>query len=119
MDGLQVERWISWEDAKNYEGNVLGGFGGFFDHGMRWKDYIKDNNNKFISYAEALRKEVLVKNIRFGGDDHQNKSDGTPLFTDGTAATFSYRAWGDFLAAVWSEAENKDYCYMAFYMTGW
>jgi hypothetical protein len=31
-------------------------------------------------------------------------------------ATFSYRGWGDIMAAIWSEEENKDYNYMDFYM---
>ena len=39
-----------------------------------------------------------------------------PLFSDGKVATFSFRGWGDLMAAIWSEAEDKDYGYMDFYM---
>lgn len=39
---------------------------------------------------------------------------GCPVFSDGTVSRMSFRAWGDFMAAVWSEEEDKDYCYVDF-----
>jgi hypothetical protein len=47
----------------------------------------------------------------------QREVEGVPVFEDETISTFSYRAWGDLLSAIWSEEENKDYNYMAFYMS--
>jgi hypothetical protein len=41
------------------------------------------------------------------------------MFSDGSVATFSLRGWGDLLAAVYSERDNKDYCYMDFYYVYW
>ncbi len=38
------------------------------------------------------------------------------MFNDGTAGMFSFRAWGDLMAAIWAEHENRDYGYMDFYM---
>lgn len=54
--------------------------------------------------------------IREGGDWHQSDACGCPVFSDGTTALFSYRAWGDIMAAIWSEHDGKDYGYMDFYM---
>jgi hypothetical protein len=42
----------------------------------------------------------------------------TPVFDDGTVGGFSFRAWGDLLAAVWNTAEGTTkYSYMSFYMS--
>jgi hypothetical protein len=86
---------------------------------MRWKDYLEAWKPEAHPYAEALRAAILKLQLREGGDWHQNDANGVPVFSDGTVATFSYRAWGDLLAAVWSEAEDKDYNYMRFYMSGY
>jgi len=118
---MKVTNWISYSEAENFKNNNVGGLGGFFNFqqkGMRWKDYIDifTEDDKF--YVEALRQEILDKNLRFCGNDHQaDDFDGTPLFKDNTVATYSYRAWGDLMAAIWSEKEDKDYCYMNFYMS--
>lgn len=83
---------------------------------MRWKDYLQSHHEDGHPYLEAVRAAVLQLRLRRGGDWHQTDERGAPVFSDGTAATFSFRAWGDLLAAVWSEAEGKDYSYMDFYM---
>lgn len=61
-----------------------------------------------------LREQIIKLQIRSGGDWHQ--AEGTPLFEDGTIGSFSYRAWGDLLAATWSEEDQVGYSYMDFYM---
>ena len=115
---MKVVRMISYEEANKYPIGI-GGLGGWFTHGMRWEDYA----SKFIGsaadklkYAEALREYVIIHNIRETGAWHQTDDNGVPLFEDDTVATFSYRAWGDIMAAVWSTEDNKDYHYMDFYM---
>ena len=41
----------------------------------------------------------------------------TPVFDDGTVGSFSFRAWGDLMAAIWNTEENTNkYSYMDFYM---
>lgn len=112
---MKVVKMISFEDA---EGRVesLGGLGGFFSKGMRWRDYISCFSEKIGEYAEAFRQYVLENEIKHGGDWHQSNEEGVPLFSDGTVGTFSYRAWGDIMAAIWSEEEGVDYEYMDFYM---
>lgn len=82
---------------------------------MRWQDYIDVFEPDVHKYAEALRKSIVENNVRATGSDHQNVDGLAPIFSDGTSATFSYRGWGDLMAAVWSEEEDKDYCYMDFY----
>ncbi len=111
----KVTAWISSKDAERQK-VAIGGLGGFFADGMRWKDYIEIRNNETRFYAEAIRKDVQKNNIRITGQNHQELDNGVPLFDDGKVGTFSYRAWGDLMAAIWSEAENKDYRYMDFYM---
>jgi hypothetical protein len=94
----------------------VGGLGGFFKDGMRWQDYAARNPGP---HYEALRLAIVERGLKRGGDWHQNSDDGCPVFSDGTSGTFTYRAWGDLLAAVWSEHEGRDYSYMDFYMDGW
>lgn len=116
---MTVIDWISSDEKELEEMEVsLGGLGGWFKDGMRWKDYIENLSEHKIPYAEAMRKSVIDKAIKHGGDWHQNSDEGTPLFSDNTVASFSFRAWGDILAAIWSTEENKDYCYMDFYVEG-
>lgn len=114
----QVVDWISWKDAEGKE-EAIGGLGGYFNFstgGMRWKDYIDDYLDEVKPYAEAIRESVLQRGSLMTGDKHQHSANGVPLFDDGKVGCFSYRAWGDIMAAIWSEKENKDYNYMDFYM---
>ena len=49
-------------------------------------------------------------------EQHQNGAVAVPLWSNGKVDTYSFRSWGDLMAAVWSTEENKDYGYMDFYM---
>lgn len=112
---ITVVEWIDYDEAVEKYKESIGGMGGFFKDGMRGqKDYFDNIGISVRDYYDALRKEIIAKKIKCGGDRHQQ--DMTPLFSDGTYASFSYRAWGDLMAAIWSEEENKDYGYMDFYM---
>lgn len=115
MSNIFVVDWVSYQDSPESE-HDLGWMGGWFKDGHRWKDYLNVYKEEVHPYLEALRQEVVSKNIRFGGDVHQHSDDGAPKFSDGSVLRLSYRAWGDLMAAIWSEAENKDYQYMDFYM---
>ena len=115
---MKVIDWISFDAAEEKE-EAVGGMGGFFNFkrkGMRWKDYIIIWNDKIKPYVEAIRESVLEKELKLTGAEHQHGECGVPLFEDGKIASFSYRGWGDLMAAIWSEKEDKDYTYMAFYM---
>lgn len=112
---MKVTSMISYEQAGNYT-ESFGGMGGFFGAGMRWKDYLDAFEEEKWPYAEAVREYIIANAIKRGGDWHQNSDQGVPLFHDGTVATFSFRAWGDLMAAIWSEEENRNYSYMDFYM---
>lgn len=115
---MKVIGWIGYDEIEDGFEQSFGCMGGFFDDGMRWKDYIDLVEPEYKSYAEALRKEIIEKGIRYNGSQHQNMPDGIPVFSDGTYALFSYRGWGDIMAAIWSEHEDTDYCYMDFYCCG-
>lgn len=113
---IKVTQFIDYQDANELPSNSLGGFGGFFQDGMRWKDYLDSREPEEVPYAEGIRAYAIEHNLRTTGEQHQYSPQGVPVFEDGTASTFSYRAWGDIMAAIWSEAEGKDYSYMDFYM---
>ena len=115
---MKVIDWLNTEEITETMPVSIGGLGGWFNwesKGMRWKDYIESRSKEVVPYAEAIRESVLRYGFKFGGDDHQNYY--IPLFEDGTIGCFGYRSWGDLMAAIWSEEEDKDYSYMDFYMT--
>ncbi len=112
---VKVIDWINYEEAKDLTESV-GGLGGFFENGMRWKDYIEVFPKNFIPYLEAIRDSVIENKLRYTGEFHQYGDTGVPVFSDNTCASMSYRAWADLMAAIWSEHEDKDYNYMDFYM---
>ena len=109
-------KFVTYSESANYPESGFGGMGGFFDNGMRWKDYLKIWKEEYHSDLENLRTAIVENKIRFTGEQHQNGTQSCPVFTDGTCATYSYRAWGDLMAAVWSEHDDEDYSYMSFYM---
>jgi len=111
-----VKKWIARSNADSYP-ESCGGWGGWFARGDRWATYIDEAEESKRPYLEALRADILKLEIQEGGDWHQRSEQGTPLFSDGTVGKFSFRAWGDLLAAIWSEHEQKDYQYMDFYMS--
>lgn len=112
---MKVIGWIDYGEAETWMEESIGGLGGFFKDGMRWKDYADGFTEKGQEYAEALRTAIVERGLKYNGSQHQNDPEGVPVFSDGTIATFSFRAWGDLMAAVWSEHEDTDYCYMDFY----
>ena len=112
---MKVKEWIT--DGEDDEHEIsCGGMGGFFQHGMRWHHYIDDFPENEKLYLEAIRASVVENNLRLTGENHQYGPNGVPLFSDDTVGSFSYRGWGDLMAAIWAEEEDKDYCYMDFYM---
>jgi len=115
---MKVIKWISRDDSQKYTESVSAMGGWFNDEskGQRWKDYISIRGESVGPYLEAIRQSILEKELRFTGEDHQYSSHGVPLFEDNTVASFSKRGWGDLMAAVWSEKEDKDYSYMDFFL---
>lgn len=111
-EAIIVVDWISYDEAERMPESIGGGHGGCFRGGMRWCDLFDQEAGP---HATALRQEILRKRLKRGGRWHQTDPHGVPKFSDGTVGLFSYRAWGDFLAAVWSTEEDKDYHYMDFY----
>ena len=115
-DRHAVIGWVSHGSVELLDLPDLGGWGGWIEHGQRWADYIDDIEAAKTPYFEALRQAILARGLRRGGDWHQNSAGGVPVFDDGSVATFTYRAWGDLLAAVWADADGRDYSYVDFYM---
>lgn len=126
MDKITVVDWIGAGEA---DGKIvsIGGMGGWFNggaihgdppkaEGHRWADYVDALKPELIPYAEAIRESVIELQLKITGEQHQYSESGVPLFSDGTIGSFSYRAWGDIMAAIWSDIDDKDYDYMKFYM---
>lgn len=115
---MKVERWIPYAEVDVFPSAPFGGLGGWFgfDGPNTWQDYLDAWGPAAHPYIEAVRDSVVHGKIRRGGDWHQSDNDGVPVFSDGTAATFSYRAWGDLMAAIWTREDGKPYSYMDFYM---
>ncbi len=107
---------ISWDKTEIPEdGEEMGWWGGFFSAGMRWTDYLEEIDADIHPYLEAARSAALAHEIKATGYQHQYDRI-TPVFSDGKYFALTFRAWGDFMAAVWSEAEDRNYSYMDFYM---
>lgn len=104
--------WISNAGIETTEVVDVGGWGGVFREGDRWNDYIANIGDTFVAHHEALRRAIIARGLRRGGDWHQNSQDGVPVFDDGAIGTFSFRAWGDLMAATWAEEDGRDYSYM-------
>lgn len=117
MKQIRVKRWISYNDSERFERSI-GGWGGWFnaeEKGLRWKDFISEMDPEDQGYFKAVRKSLIKNKIRLTGSGHQADDLGVPQFSDGTVGVFTFRAWGDLMAAIWSEEENNDYTYMDFY----
>jgi hypothetical protein len=83
--------------------------------GQSWPEYLENILPAARPYAEALRQEILTRQLWEPGDWHQQSDAGVPVYSDGTAATFTLRAWGDLMAAVWNGEGLGPFCYMDFY----
>ena len=110
-----ITKWINYAEAENYEENGFGGLGGFFERGMRWIDYKEGFFIPYHEELEILRKSIIDNKIRCTGSEHQFNYEACPLWDNEKTDTYSMRAWGDLMAAIWSTEENKDYSYMDFY----
>jgi hypothetical protein len=123
---MQVEKWITYAEAA---GRGESGMGGWFGYDKsaeggdglpkahhRWVDYLHNFKPEAHAMLEEFRRSIIANNIRCTGEQHQNGATAVPLWSDGKVDTYSFRSWGDLMAAVWSTEENKDYGYMDFYM---
>lgn len=111
-DEIQVVDWIGPDTDHEVS---IGGFGGWFNENNTWSDYLEVCPEERQPYVEALRKEIVSNGKWISGMHHQYEEDGTPLFSDGTIASFSLRAWGDFMAAVSFSVDGKPRSYMDWY----
>jgi len=112
----KVIGWVHYGSVPREGIGRIGGWGGFIESGDRWKDYIAAGPEEHVPFYESLRREILRKGLKRAGDWHQSDPKGVPVFDHGTVGMFTFRAWGDLMAAVWAEHEDRDYSYMDFYM---
>ncbi len=115
---VTVVEWVADSDIETDADDIgwMGGWFGWKRTGARWEDYLDAFGDSVRPYLEAVRASVLEHNLRLTGEQHQHGGSGVPVFSDGKMLRLSYRAWGDLMAAIWSEEEDKDYNYMDFYI---
>lgn len=94
----------------------VGGLGGDPER-RTWRGYLAGWTPEVHPYLEAIRAEILKDKNKGNGWWHHGE--GCPVFSDGTCAAFSMRAWGDLQSAIWNTAEKRGrarrYGYMDFY----
>ena len=122
-EDLKIVDWITHDAAEGKEENGLGSMGGWFGKdekgwnvGHRWEDYKESYIKDAWPLLEELRRAIIERRIKCTGEMHQNGALAVPLWSNGKVDTYSFRAWGDLMAAVWSTEDNKNYSYMDFYM---
>jgi hypothetical protein len=109
-DKITVVKWISYKEAESKERKPIHKDDFFYSDDHKEK---KERNQ----YYNALKESIIKNKIRFSGTWHQNDPHGAPLFSDGTSATWSMRAWGCILAGIWSDIDGVDYDYVDFAWT--
>lgn len=114
--GLKVVKWITYAEAQDKLEMGLGGWGGSIEVGDRWNDYVAGFKEEAQPLVEELRRSIISNKIRCTGYEAQNGYAAVPMWSNGMVDLYSFRGWGDLMAAVWSTEENKDYGYMDFYM---
>jgi hypothetical protein len=128
MSEITIIGWVSYQEAEAISSGGkpnLGGLGGWVK-GHDFNEYLAHSvAPEFHAHYIALRNDIQNRNIRFGGDAHQTRPDGCPLWSDGSVATFTWRAWGDLLAATYNRPRdqridlfgvNHYHSYLCFYM---
>jgi hypothetical protein len=121
LEMRKVEHWISYAAASG-KPEAVGGLGGWFGCGENhdlvkhtWQDYLDYWEESVHPYLEALKTDVLVSGRFLCGNQHQDDPSGVPMFDDGTVAVFSFRGWGDLMAAIKTVEDGKIHSYMEFY----
>ena len=74
--------------------------------------YIDTWSDEAKPYYEIIREHILANQIFRSGDWHQ--AEGVPVFSDGTVAAMSMRAWGDMMASIYNTRFGASYSYWAF-----
>jgi|GEM_PF-3621061 len=111
-----VVRWASFKETKGMPISIKG-FDGWFIQGKKgqhWESYLEAIGESLIPYANAIRESVIKNNIRYKGSEHIYSDNGIPVFDNNTIGVFSFHAWGDIMAAIWSDIDNRDYTYIDF-----
>lgn len=113
-----VKKWVKISEFKDFSGFDIMFIqsGGVVERGYRWVHYISLVEEWQRPYMEAVREEIIRKGIKWTGKEMQENPKGAPVFNNGKLGLFTWRAWGDLMAATWAERENTDYSYIDFYM---
>lgn len=113
---IEIQAWVAFKDLDKYPQNKAGHLGGWVK-GENFDEYLERYDESVHKYLIAIKEYVIAHQSYSTGEEHQYSSNGIPLFTDGTISAFSWRGWGDLMAAIKnSDTGTQDYQYMDFYM---
>lgn len=104
--------WISFAETEGKPEAECSSCGGISAELTR-ADYIDGMRDEARAYVEAIWQH-FDEHGAFGGFTHQESR--CPVFDDGMVATYSYRGWGDVVAAWWNSRHPEaptDYAWFA------
>ena len=110
--------WVDCDDISDeeYSGiNNIAGSGRHFQKGMRWNNFLEFYDANLHKSLEAIRSSIINSQEKRDWDWHSSSMNGIPRLNNGYFFGASSDRWGDLLAAVWSEHDNKDYSYTSFF----
>lgn len=113
---LRIVAWMSYDDATENDPPNVGDLGGYVE-GTGWPEYIDTWSDEAKPYYEIIREHILANQIFRSGDWHQ--AEGVPVFSDGTIAAMSMRAWGDMMASIYNTQFGASYSYLDFAWESW
>lgn len=114
--GNKVHEFISSNDVGDRKDNGLGGLGGWFQNGHTWQDYENQFTDEGKVLVRELRDKIISHGIACTGEQMDSGARCIPLWDDNTVTGYSWRAWGDLMAAVHNFIDGKPHNYMEFYM---
>jgi|SRR5690554_2559666 len=83
---------------------------GGYEGGYTWDEYLDTFKSKFKPHFELIRK-AIEKLDWVGKTAGEMANDVEFVFSDGVIIAFTWRAWGDLMAAIVDKGEN----YMKYY----
>lgn len=112
----EIIKFIRRDEVGEREDNGLGGLGGWFGEEHSWQDYEEQYNEVGRPLIIELRDKLISHGISCTGQQMQEYAKCIPVWEDGTVTLYSWRGWGDLMAAVANFQDGQPHCYMEFYM---
>lgn len=107
MSDITITEWVSYDEAvRRALPESVGGMGGAWES-QTPDEYLSGWQPEAHGYIRAIWAH-LDAHGPITGTDHQESR--VPVFSDGTAAMFSMRGWGDLVSAWHNGRHPEDQC---------